>query len=211
MQHSTTQIADHIRKDIILGNYKRGDGIAEVTLAKSFEVSRGPIRDALGLLTAERMVEKRSNGRTVVIGYDIKAIKDLYDARILLETHALSQLDHQLFEHYKGQLYDCIRMMMNADAYEHRDIETDLSFHYLLVKMSGNETLMHLWNIQRNVFRTLVDITSEVTMNNQDEIIEQHNSLVETLEENDIEHAQELLKTHLNEACEYCCKGKSLI
>lgn len=211
MQYNAAQIADHLRKEIILGKYERGDSLAEVTLAKQYDVSRGPIRDALAILTSERMAEKRSNGRTVAIGYDIKGIRDLYDARILLETHAISRMDRSLFEKYSSGLNDYIRMMKNANDYEERDIETDLSFHYLLVKMSGNETLMHLWNMQRSVFRTLVDITSEVTFSSQDEIITQHIRLVEALEDEDLPHALELLRKHLEEACEHCCRGKRLI
>lgn len=211
MQYSTTDIADILRKDIILGNYKSGDGLGEVALSKQFNVSRGPVRDALAMLSAERMIEKRSNGRSVVIEYDIKEIRDLYEVRILLETHALQQLDMKLYQKYKGLLQDYLEMMKKADAFEERDIETDLSFHYLLVKMSGNETLMHLWNVQRNIFRTLVDITSEVTLSNQDEIIDQHISLVEALEVQNTERAQRILTAHLNDACEYCCKGKSLL
>jgi len=211
MQYSTTDIADILRKDIILGNYKGGDGLGEVALSKKFNVSRGPVRDALAMLSAERMIEKRSNGRSVVIEYDIKEIRDLYEVRILLETHALQQLDTGLYQKYKGLLHDYLKMMKEADTFEERDIETDLSFHYLLVKMSGNETLMHLWNVQRNIFRTLVDITSEVTLSNQDEIIGQHISLVEALEVQDIDSARHILAAHLNDACEYCCKGKSLL
>ncbi|WP_462421967.1 GntR family transcriptional regulator [Salinicoccus sp. Marseille-QA3877] len=211
MQYSTTDIADILRKDIILGNYKSGDSLGEVALSKKFDVSRGPVRDALAMLSAERMIEKRSNGRSVVIEYDLKEIRDLYEVRILLETHALQQLDMSLYQKYKGLLHDYLEMMKEADAFEERDIETDLSFHYLLVKMSGNETLMHLWNVQRNIFRTLVDITSEVTLSNQDEIINQHIRLVEALEVQNIDSARRILTAHLNDACEYCCKGKSLL
>lgn len=211
MQYSTTDIADFLRKGIILGNYKGGDGLGEVALSKKFNVSRGPVRDALSMLSAERMIEKRSNGRSVVIEYDVKEIRDLYEVRILLETHALEQMDMELYRKYKGLLHDYLNMMKEADAYGARDIETDLSFHFLLVKMSGNETLMHLWNVQRNIFRTLVDITSEVTLSNQDEIINQHIRLVEALEVENTENAKQILAAHLNEACEYCCKGKSLL
>ena len=128
-----------------------------------------------------------------------------------METHALQQLDTALYQKYKGLLDDYLKMMQEADAYGERDIETDLSFHYLLVKMSGNETLMHLWNVQRNIFRTLVDITSEVTLSSQDEIIDQHIRLVEALEVQNIDSARRILTAHLNDACEYCCEGKSLL
>ncbi|WP_269430677.1 hypothetical protein [Salinicoccus sediminis] len=36
-----------------------------------------------------------------------------------------------------------------------------------------------LWTAQRNIFRTLIDITSEVTFTNQSEIIDQHVEIVE--------------------------------
>jgi len=201
------QVLEYLRKEIILGNYSKGDYLVEESLSKKLNVSRGPIREAIVKLEAENLVEKHSNGRTVVKGFDIKDIQDLYDSRILLENHALTKKSLNEMKESENQLFLYIDQMKEALEKEERDIEIDLAFHGLLVKMTKNNTLIQLWLSLRELFRTLIDITSEVTVSNQKEIISQHARIVESLSDGEVKKAQKLLKVHLEEACKYCCEG----
>ncbi|MBP2077527.1 GntR family transcriptional regulator [Oceanobacillus polygoni] len=199
-------VLEHLRKEIILGNYAVGDYLVEVKLAEELNVSRGPIREAIARLEAENLVEKYSNGRTVVKGFGVKDIQNLYDSRILLENHALTQLSRDEFTKNEKVLFLYIDQMKEAHEKEERDIEIDLAFHGLLVKMSKNNTLVQLWLALRELFRTLIDITSEATIANQKEIIAHHARIVEALADGEMKQAQILLKAHLEEACQYCCE-----
>ncbi len=206
-----TQVVDHLRKEIILGKYEEGEPLIETKLSDTLGVSRGPIREAIGQLVSENLAEKFSNGRTAVIGFDLRDIENLYDTRILLENHALGQISQAVFNDHKDRLLSYIKQMHEAEYYEERDIETDLAFHQLLVKMSGNSSLLHLWTTQRDIFRTLIDITSEITFTNQSDIIDQHVEIIEALEKQEVEKAQILLRKHLEAACDHCCNGKKLL
>lgn len=205
------QVVNHLRKEIILGKYQQGEPLIETKLSDELGISRGPVREAISQLVSENLVKKFSNGRTAVMGFDIQDIKNLYDTRILLEHHALGQITKEVFDENKDRLLSYVKQMREADYYEERDIETDLAFHYLLVKMSGNNSLLHLWTAQRDIFRTLIDITSEVTFTNQAEIIEQHVEIIEALEQQELDTARRLLGKHLEEACAHCCNGKKLL
>ncbi|HLR51800.1 MAG TPA: GntR family transcriptional regulator [Candidatus Avamphibacillus sp.] len=201
------QVLEYLRKEIILGNYLKGEYLVEVNLAKELNVSRGPVREAIAKLEAENLVEKHSNGRTVVKGFDVKDIQDLYDSRILLENHALTQISSDELKENENLLFLYIDQMKEAHEKGKRDIEIDLAFHGLLVKMTKNNTLTQLWLSLRELFRTLIDITSEVTVSNQKEIIAQHVRIVDSLSDGEVKEAQHLLKAHLEEACKYCCEG----
>ncbi|MBP1970675.1 DNA-binding GntR family transcriptional regulator [Virgibacillus natechei] len=200
-------VLEYLRKEIILGNYSKGEYLVEVTLAKELNVSRGPIREAIAKLEAENLVEKHSNGRTVVKGFEVKDIQDLYDSRILLENHALTQISLDDLKENENLLFLYIDQMKEAHEKGERDIEIDLAFHGLLVKMTNNNALTQLWLALRDLFRTLIDITSEVTASNQNEIIAQHSRVVVALSDGEVKKAQQLLKVHLEEACNYCCDG----
>ena len=206
-----TQVVDHLRKEIILGKYEKGDALIETKLSEALGVSRGPVREAISQLVSENLAEKFSNGRTAVVGFDICDIENLYDTRILLENHALGQISNPVFNEYKDRLLSYIKRMHEAKHHKERDIETDLAFHQLLVKMSENNSLLHLWTTQRNIFRTLIDITSEVTSTNQSGIINQHVEIIEALEKQEVKKAQILLRKHLEAACNHCCNGKKLL
>jgi DNA-binding GntR family transcriptional regulator len=207
-QNISNQVLEYLRKQIILSRFKEGDHLVEATLSRQLEVSRGPIREAIAKLEAENLVEKHSNGRTVVKRFDIVDIKNLYDSRILLETHAIKQIDKDVLEKNKHYLYLFINQMQESYERQERDIESDLAFHGYLVKMTDNNTLIQLWTSLREIFRTLIDITSEVTESKQQEIIDEHTRVVESLIEGKLTEAQQLLTSHLQEACEYCCEGK---
>jgi DNA-binding GntR family transcriptional regulator len=207
-QNISNQVLEYLRKQIILSRFKEGDHLVEATLSRQLEVSRGPIREAIAKLEAENLVEKHSNGRTVVKRFDIVDIKNLYDSRILLETHAIKQIDKDVLEKNKHYLYLFINQMQESYERQERDIESDLAFHGYLVKMTDNNTLIQLWTSLREIFRTLIDITSEVTESKQQEIIDEHTRVVESLIDGNLTEAQKLLTSHLQEACEYCCEGK---
>ncbi|WP_085506058.1 GntR family transcriptional regulator [Thalassobacillus devorans] len=207
-QNISNRVLEYLRKQIILGHFEKGDHLVEATLSKQLEVSRGPIREAIAKLEAENLVEKHSNGRTVVKRFDIIDIQNLYDSRILLETHALKQINPEILEMNKSNLYLFVDQMQKSYEQKQRDIESDLAFHGYLVKLTDNHTLIQLWSSLKEVFRTLIDITSEVTESKQQEIIDQHVSIVESLAEGNVAQANKLLTEHLQDACHYCCEGK---
>ncbi|WP_408011309.1 GntR family transcriptional regulator [Pseudalkalibacillus sp. A8] len=209
-QNISNGVLDYLRKQIILGHLQRGDHLVEAKLSKQLEVSRGPIREAIAKLEAENLIEKHSNGRAVVKRFDIIDIKNLYDSRILLETHAIKQIDPAVLEKNKHYLNLFIDQMQKSYEQQRRDIESDLAFHGCLMKMTDNHTLIQLWTSLREIFQTLIDITSEVTESKQQEIIDEHVQIVEALVAGKVEESKEILTKHLQEACNYCCEGKRL-
>lgn len=60
------QIAGAVRQRIQFGQIKPGERIREVPLAAEFEVSRGPVRDALKILARERLIELQGRAGAVV-------------------------------------------------------------------------------------------------------------------------------------------------
>ena len=59
-------VADRMREAIILGEFEPNTNLREVDLAERFEVSRGPIREALKRLEREGLVVSRRNHGAVV-------------------------------------------------------------------------------------------------------------------------------------------------
>ena len=53
------QIVDRLREEIVLGKFSEGEPLRETPLAKRFDVSRGPIRDAI-----LQLGQRRAGGRS---------------------------------------------------------------------------------------------------------------------------------------------------
>lgn len=60
------ELAERIRKDIILGTYKEGERLSEAQLCDTHKVSRTPVRLALRLLDREGII-RRSEGRGYLV------------------------------------------------------------------------------------------------------------------------------------------------
>lgn len=66
MDSIDTELAERIRKDIILGTYKEGERLSEAQLCDTHKVSRTPVRLALRLLDREGII-RRSEGRGYLV------------------------------------------------------------------------------------------------------------------------------------------------
>ncbi|WP_067728899.1 GntR family transcriptional regulator [Oceanobacillus damuensis] len=205
--HVSEQVLTYLRKKIMLNELKEGDHLKESELSKRLNVSRGPIREAIAKLEAERLVETPSNGRTVVGKFDVRAIKNLYDSRILLEKHALTQIDSESLTKHIDTLNLYIKQMQDSHSNGIRDVESDMAFHGLLVKMTNNQTLIQLWNSLNGLIETLIEVTSAYISIHQQEIIEEHQVVVDALKKQEVEKAQELLAIHLENASDYYCQA----
>src|SRR4051794_31072476 len=89
------QVADQLRALIVSGQLKVGDRLPnETALAKEFGVSRATVREALRILSAQRLIltAKGSGGGTYVSRPGFDAISEFLQANInlLTEMHHIS-------------------------------------------------------------------------------------------------------------------------
>ena len=74
-----------LRDRILNENYKCGDKLNELTLAKELKISRTPIREALKQLELEGLVESIPNKGVYVKGFSPRDIDDMLEIRLVLE------------------------------------------------------------------------------------------------------------------------------
>lgn len=188
-----------LRERIMTGKLKSGTHLKEAVLSKELGVSRGPIREAITKLESEGLVTTHSNGRTSVEGFSEKDLENLYHTRIKIEVYAVVQLTTEAVQSGLPDLYDCVHAMNEGQKRGFRDVDSDLQFHYQLIKMTGNKTLMQLWKSLNGLIRTIINVTTDYTVH-QEEVIHDHYLIVEYLEKSDFENASVQLEKHLQEA-----------
>jgi DNA-binding GntR family transcriptional regulator len=77
-----------LREKILTGGYQLGEALRQESLAKEFEASRVPVREALNRLEAEGLVILRPRRGFVVASLDIAEVAEIFDLRMVLEEHA---------------------------------------------------------------------------------------------------------------------------
>ena len=89
------QIAEHIFAAIERGEYAPGERIREETLAEQFEVSRGPVREALRILEKDSVVDIVPNRGAHVTQLSIKEVRDIFEIRRDLIGAMVRRLDRR--------------------------------------------------------------------------------------------------------------------
>jgi DNA-binding GntR family transcriptional regulator len=87
-RRTTAQLesANLLRQLILEGTLKPGERLNEAQLAKRFEISRGPLREAFQRLAAEGLVHIVSHRGAYVSTFTAQDLSNLYEARSILET-----------------------------------------------------------------------------------------------------------------------------
>lgn len=197
------QIEEVIRKRIMLLQFSEGEHIKENKLAEEFSISRGPIREAIAKLELEGLVTRAANGRTMVSRFDIEYVENLYEVRIMLEKFAIQTLAKGVNNEDLEELQSYVDTMKTEKDHSEIYREADINFHFSLVKLSQNKTLIQSWYSLKDLLLTLIEVTTSASRERQNEIIEQHDSIIVAIREGQFEQASIVLEEHLRSASDY--------
>lgn len=195
-----TQVAQIVRNEIVAGRHQRGKHLVESTLSQRFQVSRGPIRDALGILAAEGLIEVRRRG-AYVVGLSDQDISELYSLRSALETLAarlvVERRDTVNWSEFEDQVQAMHRAAETRDVHEFA--AADLAFHELFYRHADHRRLHSMWAQILPTFTSLLDYT-----NAQDRdlhpSLESHALLLTSAREGRLELLVDELTAHLRDA-----------
>ena len=140
------RIQEQLRKEIIIGKYRKGDKIVETDLAEAFEASRGSVRSALQALEGEGLIRVLPNGRKEVIGFTKKEARDMYELRWMIENRAIEIAWEQKTMNFTPLL----TVLRDIEQYaQEQDSETnwydlDIRFHHALVQVADSAPLLKI-------------------------------------------------------------------
>jgi len=138
-------VADAIRSSLREGLIKPGEDLSEVDLAQRFEVSRGPIREALLVLVEEGLLNHSPNRGFSVVNLTSEDMKHITDIRLLLESHALFCARDRVTPAdlaKLSQIKDELISLFEDNQRPARDAK-ELAFHSFIWRLSGNPWLEH--------------------------------------------------------------------
>jgi DNA-binding GntR family transcriptional regulator len=181
-------IADAIVDAVAQGTLAPSQRIIEEDLARKFEVSRVPIREAIRLLQAQGILKVTPNRGARVAAFDPAMIEQVYEARIALERIAVRDAlqsykrEPRLLDGLREIISRMERMARWADWVEFR--KCDVAFHREICRASGNEIVLRLWEALAQHITIMFgrELASE---RNFGVVIEQHRKLVDLFERGD--------------------------
>lgn len=136
----------HLLEDVIVsGQLKPGQRVSENELARAFEVSRTPIREAMRILEGQGLIVRRQNrGTFIAARTSSREARALYEMRVPLEAF----LTQSAAEHISSQeiaaltrLQSRFRATLTHDDAAHRLqlVDLDAEFHFLIYRASRSD------------------------------------------------------------------------
>lgn len=134
--------------EIIDGEWVPGSLISLDQIMDRYEVSRTPVIQALKKMSALGIINFTSKGHFLVPEYTEHEIKDIIDARILLEKFAINRIAEENikldFEELSDLCEQSHRYRLKGDNVKsHRK---DMEFHRRLIEQCGNACVSELYD-----------------------------------------------------------------
>lgn len=138
-RQSFTQLYERLRHGVLSGELVPGSIVSQVQLARRYNVSRAPLREALRMLQTEGLVEAQPGRRNRIAVVSAPDLEQLYALRITVEALAVTLTVKRMTDEDVGELRRLLEEMdelsktLDFDRWEvpHK------AFHRALVAKSG--------------------------------------------------------------------------
>jgi DNA-binding GntR family transcriptional regulator len=135
-------VARRLGQAILNGELAPGTRLREETLAKTFSVSRTPVREALILLSASGLADLEPNRGATVLQLTAEDVTEVYHLRAVLESESAALAARRSTPEVAGLLLKiCDRMGELHGSPAAEQLAADTRFHYTIAEASGSRRL----------------------------------------------------------------------
>jgi DNA-binding GntR family transcriptional regulator len=203
LEHSSTveRVADELRRAVFEGEIESGTPLREVAIAESLGVSRPTVREALALLVAEGLATREPNRGVSVSSPDPESVRDVSNARTVLETAGVRNWPTATEEAREGvrrALADYDLAVAHDASYQELN-QRHLEIHLSLVGLTDSPRLVSMAESIVAELRLALAQIDRVRRNARDQA-GTHHHLLDLLEAGDIDAAVAELGDHLHGA-----------
>jgi DNA-binding GntR family transcriptional regulator len=174
-----------IKARILNGEYSPGHSLKEAVIAREFKVSKTPVREALGALVQEELINVFPRVGYAVTGLTFDQAHALLDYRLILELAAL-----ELASHYSTPAdFDQLALLCSDRGHEAAMYKQGRRFHLILCRASRNSFLE---KAVRDVF-TQYDRVFRLQMAEEERVLTYHRRIYQALRSKEPEKARQAL------------------
>ncbi|MFF7159366.1 FCD domain-containing protein [Streptomyces sp. NPDC008139] len=184
-----------IRHELLVGNYPPGTLLQETTLSAKASISRTPVREALARLEQDGLLARAPRGYRVR-HRSATEVLDIYEARIILESHAAATAAVRHTPLDLAKLRSVLARAQSTDDPEALWLN-DTDFHHTLQAAAHNDVIAEVLerlDAQVTVHGPYARRRAEGAAITQSE----HERIVEAIAACDATAAGERMRAHLN-------------
>lgn len=192
------EIAETLSRAILAGQLKPSDRLVEADLAQQLGVSRAPVREAIGHLAQQGLVESTPHRGASVTSWRQEDIAEVYSLRSVMEGFAVQQAGPLLREADLRDLEEIVKRMGEYALKNDREglQELDFTFHRFLTEKSGHKRLQAALGdiaLQTRMFIAMTQVLYDDPMT----IVGHHQAIVDALRRGDYQSAEQHARQHI--------------
>lgn len=198
---------DFVKTQILRGVIEDSTMLSEGEIAQSLELSRTPVREAFLRLEVEGYLKLFPKRGAFVVPISLRDIQEVYDARLLIDSHAakfICGLDDFKRKTIQTDLQDVVDQQWAA--LDRNDFPTyaklDAQFHQIIMDNGGNSILAHLGQTLRDRQTRFTSKLINGSFESARIFVEQHAVMAAALGAGDHEKYQAEIIDHLNRSRE---------
>lgn len=188
-----------LRDSILNGHLRSGELYSEMALASELGISRTPVREALLELSVQGLVTFLPRKGVIINHFTERDVEEIFEVRKAIELAVvemlakkyepedLSAIEKTLIEQRKAAQKKNYSLFLQAD----RD------FHTLLARLTNNRRLIAILDNIRDMIQ-LMGLQALSQEGRLDEVIAEHEQIIEALKQTNPEEARERMDRHLD-------------
>ncbi len=195
-------LTESLVEAIVNGEIAPGSKISEPELAKRYQVSRGPLREAIMRLEGLNLIERVPHVGARVITFSPEKLIELYAVREALEGMAARLAARHITEEELIGLKHLLSTHSNhieeveGSSYFHQ--HGDFDFHYRIIKASRNSKLISLLCNELYHLLRMYRYQSPRSQSRPREALNEHKFILQAIENRDEELAEMLMRRHIS-------------
>jgi DNA-binding GntR family transcriptional regulator len=198
MSRMTDRLREAIEEEITTGKLLPGSRLDEAELAKRFNVSRTPIREALSLLLGEGLIETRPRRGVVVTRVTPQRLIEMFEVMAELEVMCAQLAARRMSEDELAAIESAHAACKGAVAARDADayFYANERFHYAIYTASHNSFLFEQAASLQRKLRPYRRLQLRVR-NRIQRSFEEHQGIVDALRDGDAERLPSSVRNHV--------------
>ncbi len=198
------RLSDELITSIVKGDIASGSKISEPDLARTYKVSRGPLREAIRRLEGLHLVARIPHVGARVVSLDPQQLMEIYQVREAREGMAArlacKNMTNDEITELKGLLDEHELSINQSEGSEYFQREGDFDFHYRIIQGSKNQRLVELLCSELYHLIRMYRFRSSQIHSRPHKALAEHRHICTAIEHRDGELAEILMRRHISTA-----------
>ena len=198
-------VYERLKDDIMSGALPLGSRLGENSLARQYNVSRTPVREAIGLLLQDGIAEVSNDGGVIVKCPTIEDIREIYAIMValsdLIVKHSIEMITESELNELYGMADMAERQLANGDIHEASRLCSLI--HDLIWDASYMPNMVHIMHSLPKFWRYRF-ISDNIDPQRHAQSILQHRELIDCIAARDQVGYHKLFADHMNASCDDC-------